>query len=67
MAENDDNDQVTGVRSFAAEGARVGIVTCKVCGAAILLDPADDFDSVALHREWHGDLQVGQVERGEDG
>lgn len=31
----------------------VGIVTCMLCGAAILLDPADSFDMRALHTAWH--------------
>lgn len=43
----------TGVRPFAAEGARVGLVTCLRCGAAILLDPSDAIDPVAVHRAWH--------------
>jgi hypothetical protein len=43
----------TGARALAAEGARVALVTCTRCGAAILLDPADDFDPVERHREWH--------------
>jgi hypothetical protein len=34
-------------------GARVGFVTCRTCGGAILIDPRDSFDAVALHRGWH--------------
>lgn len=43
----------TGYRAVAAEGARVGFITCKKCGAGLLLDPKDTFDATALHREWH--------------
>lgn len=38
------------VTAWAAEGARVGIVTCLRCGAAILLDPRE-FSVDAL--TWH--------------
>ena len=41
-----------------AEGARVGIVTCTDCGAAILLDPRADEDYLALHRRWHIEQSV---------
>jgi hypothetical protein len=34
-----------------AEGERLGILTCKVCGAAVLLDA--DIDWPRHHREWH--------------
>jgi hypothetical protein len=43
-------------RAVAAEGARVALTTCRLCGAAILLDPADDFDPVQHHRDWHESL-----------
>lgn len=36
-----------------AEGARIGIVTCKLCGAAILVDDRDGFNAIKLHKEWH--------------
>jgi hypothetical protein len=40
--------------AIAAEGARVGIVTCLVCGAAILLDPRGTGpDLITRHSEWH--------------
>lgn len=54
-----DNNQSAGIAytdatAFDAEGARVGVVTCLVCGAAILLDPRDTGpDLLALHAEWH--------------
>jgi transcription elongation factor Elf1 len=40
----------------AAEGARIGIVTCMICGAAILIDPRDERSAVALHSEWHPEV-----------
>lgn len=43
----------TNATAFEAEGARVGLVTCLMCGAAVLLDPRDDKDPVALHTLWH--------------
>lgn len=47
-------DQGTsGVRAIQAEGARIGLVTCKTCGASLLLDPADDFNVFDLHNTWH--------------
>lgn len=45
--------------TLPAEGARIGIVTCLACGAALLLDPRDDFDVVELHRRWHEQGQRG--------
>lgn len=42
------------VTAWAAEGARVGIVTCLRCGAAILLDPRESsVDALSVHRTWH--------------
>ena len=46
----------TAATIVAAEGARVGIVTCRECGAALLLDPREERDVVSLHRSWHGAL-----------
>lgn len=37
--------------AWSAEGARVGIVTCLSCGAAVFLSM--DADSLGLHAEWH--------------
>lgn len=36
-----------------AEGARVGFISCEICGAAILIDPRDMVDVPALHADWH--------------
>jgi hypothetical protein len=43
----------TDVTAWVAEGARVGLMTCLTCGAAILLDPREGRDAVQLHSEWH--------------
>lgn len=45
--------EFTGARTFEAHGARVGLVTCKDCGAAILVDPSDTVDYVERHRRKH--------------
>lgn len=49
----------SGVRAWEAEGARVGLVTCKTCGAALLLDPANDFNVFDLHNAWHERIEGG--------
>ena len=46
-------DTFTDATVIAAEGARVALLTCKECGAAILLDPRDDEDRPKQHAEWH--------------
>ena len=39
---------------WSAEGARVGLVTCRDCGAAIVVDPRDKRPTpMELHDEWH--------------
>lgn len=43
----------TSATVWSAEGARVGLVTCTRCGAAVLLDPRDTFQPQVRHREWH--------------
>lgn len=46
--------RTTAATVLSAEGARVGIVSCLECGAALLLDPRDgDFDPVVRHIQWH--------------
>jgi hypothetical protein len=42
-------------RAIQAEGARIGITECPLCGAAILLDPFGQ-GSLAIHQEWHRQL-----------
>ena len=40
-------------RALPAEGARIALVTCLRCGAALVLDPDDNEDVLELHRRWH--------------
>ena len=58
-------DMFSGARAILAEGARVGVVTCKQCGAALFLDPGDEFDVLQLHRDWHSRLN--RIKRKADG
>jgi hypothetical protein len=40
--------------AWLAEGARVRLVTCELCGAAVLLEPYDSgVDAMGRHRLWH--------------
>lgn len=45
----------SGYTAVQAEGARVAIATCRVCGAAVLLDPRDAQSPAELHAKWHQD------------
>ena len=36
----------------AAEGRRIGLMTCKRCGAAVMFDEAG-VDGPQRHEEWH--------------
>lgn len=47
------SDDYTEARVVAAQGSRIAFVTCKRCGAALVIDPADSFDVGARHAEWH--------------
>ena len=38
---------------IAAEGARVAILSCEECGAALLLDPRETISVIDRHRDWH--------------
>lgn len=44
--------------AIEAEGARVGFVSCRICGAAILFDPRDQRDYLTVHMLWHDDLPI---------
>lgn len=46
-----------------AEGARIAIWTCPECGAAVLIDPRDDFDPAYRHREWHRETKRAEEDR----
>ena len=48
-----ESDDYTSATVIHAEGARVQFVSCKRCGAALLLDPRDDIIVTKLHDEWH--------------
>ena len=39
--------------AIQAEGARVGLTTCKLCGACVMLDPREEVNAARLHGEWH--------------
>jgi len=41
--------------AIQAEGARVGIATCKVCWAAVIFDPRDAVNHLKEHAKWHED------------
>jgi hypothetical protein len=47
--------------ALSAEGARVALVSCERCGAAILLDPRDETGRMQQHLQWH---QEGNHEAG---
>jgi hypothetical protein len=36
-----------------AEGARIGLATCKLCGASVTIDPRDTVNYLRLHHRWH--------------
>jgi hypothetical protein len=46
-----------GFRAVAAEGVRVGLVTCLRCYATLLIDPMDKFDVQEKHDEWHKKIE----------
>lgn len=45
--------KTTAATTIHAEGVRVDIVTCTVCGAAILLDRRETVNYLQVHIEWH--------------
>ena len=47
--------------AFDAEGARIGIATCKTCGATVVIDPRDTINYLRKHYEWHKEQK--EVER----
>ena len=51
------DERFTSATMIEAEGARIGIVTCKECGAAIMLDPRDTIYPLRQHHEWHKALE----------
>jgi hypothetical protein len=59
-----DGDHYTGFRGLAAEGARIGLLTCLRCGATVTIDPADqggvasddERSASQVHDDWHDTL-----------
>jgi len=49
-------------RAMHAEGARVGLVTCLRCGAAILLDKDDEQSALSLHEAFHIRLRLNHAD-----
>lgn len=43
----------TPYRALLAEGARIGLMSCKVCGVTVTIDPGDSIDYAALHERTH--------------
>jgi hypothetical protein len=41
--------------TFAAEGLRAGLLSCKRCGAALLIGVGDD--PTVRHDEWHEKME----------
>lgn len=42
-----------GDRTFTTDGTQCGLVTCEICGAALLIDPSATFSATKRHAEWH--------------
>lgn len=40
-----------------AAGARIGIMTCLRCGAAVVIDPRDIEQAMTIHDRWHALMQ----------
>jgi len=57
MTISDKTGKYTLATSWEAHGAIVGIITCRQCGAAILLDPRDKESAVDRHTAWHEELR----------
>ena len=46
---------------MTVEGARIGVMSCRLCGAAILITPTMG-DHSAVHAAWHATLAA-EIER----
>jgi hypothetical protein len=51
-------ERYTAARPIAAEGARIGLIACTECGAALVLDIGIDFDVLARHDQWHESIRA---------
>lgn len=59
MTDPDDiKDSFTKYRPVVAEGARIGVYSCLICGSAVVLDPGDRTDMGRLHYQWHLQLEA---------
>jgi hypothetical protein len=47
---------IPGARAVPAEGARVGFMTCTLCGVSVMIDPATPFDVIQRHEQWHASM-----------
>ena len=51
MSDDGEPDPIfTTYYAFPVEGRRIGLMSCLICGAAIVVD---DRDSATVHRRWH--------------
>lgn len=62
------NSHYTEYREVVAAGAIVGLISCKRCGAALILDPYDGAQGVnvlKIHDAWHSyiDQQATNIDR----
>jgi len=57
-----DRDRWTEYFELEAVGHRIGLMTCKLCGATVLLGDRE-FDSAKKHEEWHLSIELSQVAR----
>lgn len=48
----------TSPRAIQAEGARIGLVTCGLCGAVVLLDPDEEVSALQQHTQWHTEIAL---------
>jgi hypothetical protein len=60
MAKHENYDKYfEAAAALHAEGARIGLATCKICGAAVLIDPRDETNRPRQHAEWHKQERIG--------
>lgn len=43
--------------AFPTKDGWIGLVSCKKCGAAILIYPPDVLDTMDTHLTWHADQE----------
>ena len=52
------NSYYTPYIAIQAEGGRVGLTTCRRCGAAILIGDTGTDEAMPLHEAWHALLSA---------